>query len=390
MTIDPYEMKYLIKVNFKAEGIIEKPDIIGAIFGQTEGLLGEEMNLRDLQKSARVGRIEVNIEEKKGKTEGEVTLPASLDKVEVSVLASSLETIDRVGPCKAQFHVTKIEDVRGEHRTKIIKRAKELLSQTIEAGETESKRLIESVRDSIRMEEITYFGQDHLPAGPHVKDSDAIIVVEGRNDVLNLLKHGIRNAIAVEGTNVPRTIVNICKEKIATAFVDGDRGGGLILKELLQVAEIDFIARAPPQREVEELTEKLIMKSLKNKIPTEQYVELYGLKNFERKTEVIERKTEGIEKNKMYSQIMNEINKSFTFVLLDKNSKKMRTDVPVHDLVETLKNTSNVDAVIFDGIITQRLIDVANQQNVKTIVGVKKSTPLKIPHTIKVLTKEEV
>lgn len=390
MTIDPYEMKYLIKVHFKAEGIIEKPDIIGAIFGQTEGLLGEEMNLRDLQKSARVGRIEVNIEEKKGKTEGEVTLPASLDKVEVSVLASSLETIDRVGPCKAQFHVTKIEDVRGAHRTKIIKRAKELLSQTIEAGETESKRLIESVRDSIRMEEITYFGQDHLPAGPHVKDSDAIIVVEGRNDVLNLLKHGIRNAIAVEGTNVPRTIVNICKEKIATAFVDGDRGGGLILKELLQVAEIDFIARAPPQREVEELTEKLIMKSLKNKIPTEQYVELYGLKNFEKKTEGFERKTEGIEKNKMYSQIMNEINKSFTFVLLDKNSKKMRTDVPVHDLVATLKNTSNVDAVIFDGIITQRLIDVANQQNVKTIVGVKKSTPLKIPHTIKVLTKEEV
>jgi DNA primase len=381
MIIDPYKMKYLIKVQFKAEGIIEKPDIIGAIFGQTEGLLGEEMNLRDLQKSARVGRIEVNIEEKKGKTGGEVFLPASLDKVEASVLAASLETIDRVGPCKAQFHVSKIEDIRAAQRGQIIKRAKELLSQTIYEGTSESKHLIEEVRETIRLEEVTNFGPEHLPAGPHATDSDAIILVEGRSDVLNLLKHGIRNSISVEGTNIPKSIIDLCQEKIATAFVDGDRGGELILKELVQVAEVDFVARAPPSKEVEELSEKLIMKSLKNKIPTEQYIELYGLKG-------IEKKAEG--GNKKYKQIMEKIDRSLTSILLDKNVREVKSDVPVHDLVETLKNTRDIDTVIFDGVITQRLIDTAVQQKIKTIVGVKKSMPLNIPKSIEVLTKEEL
>jgi DNA primase len=383
MIIDPDGMKYLIKAQFKADGVIEKPDIIGAIFGQTEGLMGEEMNLRDLQKSARVGRIEVNIGGKKGKTEGEVFLPTSLDKVEASVLAAALETIDRVGPCRAQFRVSKIEDIRATQRSQIIKRAKELLSQTIQEGVAESKHLIETVRETLRVEEITKYGPEHLPAGPHVADSDAIITVEGRGDVLNLLRHGIRNAISVEGTNIPKSIIDLCKEKIATAFVDGDRGGELILKELLQVAEIDFVARAPPSKEVEELSEKLIMKSLKNKISTEEYVELYGLKS-------IKRKAEGEGRNKRYKEVMEKIDRSLTSILLDRNEREVRRDVPVHDLVETLKNSKEIGAVLFDGVITQRLIDVALQQKIKTIVGVKKGAQLQVPSSLEVLTKEEL
>ena len=57
MVIDPATTKYLIKAHIKADGIIEKSDVVGAIFGQTEGLLGDELDLRELQRSARVGRI---------------------------------------------------------------------------------------------------------------------------------------------------------------------------------------------------------------------------------------------------------------------------------------------------------------------------------------------
>src|SRR5256886_1898298 len=277
MNIDPSTTKYLIQARLEAEGIVEKPDVVGAVFGQTEGLLGEELDLRDLQKSGRIGRIEVDVQSKKGRSEGTILIPSSLDQVETSILAAALETIDRVGPCKATIKVDKVEDTRVTKRNKIIERARSLLSSMVEESKTSGSDLLDEVRQSVQVSEIVSFGAERLPAGPNVTDSDAIIIVEGRQDVLNLLRSGIKNAIAVEGTNVPKTIQELSKERALTAFVDGDRGGDLILKELLQVAEVDFIARAPRGKEVEELTQKQIMKCLRNKIPADQYVEMYGL-----------------------------------------------------------------------------------------------------------------
>jgi DNA primase len=224
-----------------------------------------------------VGRIEVELESKKGKSEGTITMPSSLDQVETAILASALETIDRVGPCKAKIDIDTIDDVRAMKKNKIIERAKELLGKIMSESKSAGVDLLESVRQSVQVEEIVNFGPERLPAGPNVESSDAIIVVEGRSDVLNLLKYGIKNAIAAEGTNVPKTIQDLSKERIVTAFVDGDRGGELILRELLQVAEIDFIARAPRGNEVEELTQKQMIKTLRNKIPAEQFVEMYNI-----------------------------------------------------------------------------------------------------------------
>ncbi|MEK6839011.1 MAG: DNA primase DnaG, partial [Candidatus Thermoplasmatota archaeon] len=277
MNIDPNTTKYLVQARLEAEGIVEKPDIVGAVFGQTEGLLGEELDLRDLQKSGRIGRIEVEVQSKKGRTEGIVLIPSSLDQVETSILAAALETIDRVGPCKASIRIDKVEDVRVTKRNRIVERARQILGAMLEDSKTSGTDLLEEVRSSVQISEIVSFGPERLPSGPNVADSDAIIIVEGRQDVLNLLRSGIKNAIAVEGTNVPKTVQELSKEKVVTAFVDGDRGGDLILRELLQVGEVDFIARAPRGREVEELTQKQIMKSLRNKIPAEQFVEMYGL-----------------------------------------------------------------------------------------------------------------
>ena len=424
MVIDPATTKYLIKAHIKADGIIEKSDVVGAIFGQTEGLLGEELDLRELQRSARVGRIEVDLDSKNGKSEGTITLPTSLDKVETVILAAAFESIDRVGPCKATITANQVEDVRVVRRKKVIERAKELLNKVIEEGKVEGESIADNVRQAVQVEEIVNYGQDHCPAGPNIENSDAIIVVEGRRDVLNLLKYGIKNVIAVGGTNIPKTVLNLTKERITTAFVDGDRGGELILKELLQSADIDFVARAPQTREVEEIPQKLIMKALKNKIPAEQYAEMYDIKiekpkegkikKLEEREPVDKKKAEQqkseqkskqkakeeeppkeekeriiTEKQKNYSAILEDISGSLKAVLFDKNDKEMKK-IPVRELTDALKKSDNISTVVFDGIITQRLLDIANNKNIKEIVGIKLGNVVKMPSSVKVLTKKDL
>jgi DNA primase len=271
----PDTTKYLIHIKITADGVVEKPDVVGAIFGQTEGLLGEDLDLRDLQRTGRVGRIDVQIASKEGKTTGEILISTSLDRAETAILAASLETIDRIGPCVAHVIVESIDDIRVSKRRKIVDRAKAILIERFDDGTIDSNELLDDVRQSLRIEKIGSIGEEKIAAGPNVLDSDAIIIVEGRADVLNLLRYGIKNAIAVEGTNIPKTVIELSEKKTATAFFDGDRGGELILRELLQVADIDFVAFSPRNKSVEDMTRKEVIKTLRNKVPVEYVREQY-------------------------------------------------------------------------------------------------------------------
>jgi len=413
MVIDPATTKYMIKASIRADGVIEKSDVVGAIFGQTEGLLGDELDLRELQRSARVGRIEVELESKNGKSQGKITLPTSLDKVETVILAAAFESIDRVGPCKATIEAEEVEDVRVARRKQVIERAKKLLNKVLEDGKVEGGSIADNVRQAVQIEEIINFGPERCPAGPNIEKSDAIIVVEGRRDVLNLLRYGIKNVIAVGGTNIPKTVVELTKERITTAFVDGDRGGELILKELLQTADIDFVSRAPQTREVEEIPQKLVMKALKNKIPAEQYAEMYNIEmhkshtdnGFEEEMEEDENedKKEKESKNDStkksstppsktkpddYFTILDDVSGSLKAVLLDKKDNEIKK-IPVRELTDELKKSKNIETVVFDGIITQRLLDIAHNKNVKTIVGMKMGNVVKKPKSVKVVTRKK-
>lgn len=389
--------KYLVHSEIVAEGIVERPDVVGAIFGQTEGLLGEELDLRELQKTGRIGRIEVKIESKSGKSYGEIKVPSSLDKVETAILAAALETIERVGPCSAKIKITKIEDVRASKRRKIVERAKNIIRDSFKEPEVESERISELVRQSVRVEEITEYGPEKLPAGPAVDESDAIIIVEGRADVLNLLRHGIKNVIAVEGTNVPKPIVELTRKKTVTTFLDGDRGGDLILKEVLQVADIDYVARAPDNKGVEDLSQKEIVKALRNKVPVEQ---IYVVKTKENNKEVsIEPKEKEKETQKDGEQRKNlteslkkhkdQIEGRLVARMLDKNFNLVK-EIPVRDLVKVLKsNNSKASCVVFDGVITQRVIDLAAGKNLQYIIGVRLGSVVKVPTTVRVITFED-
>src|SRR6056297_649343 len=262
--------KYLIHAEITAAGVVERSDVVGAVFGQTEGLLGDELDLRDLQDSKKVGRIDVDIHSEEGTSLGDITVGSGLDRVETAILAAALETIEQVGPCSAEIVVTDIEDIRSAKRRAVVERATELLAD-FDADAVRTEDIVETVRQRARVEDITDY--EGFPAGPRVADSDAIVVVEGRADVLQLLKHGVKNAVAVEGTDVPEAVAALTRDRTVTAFLDGDRGGDLILEELSQVGEVDYVAIAPRGRSVEDLPRAAVLSALREKIPYETVAE---------------------------------------------------------------------------------------------------------------------
>ncbi len=398
-------VKYLVKAKFEASGYVERPDVIGAIFGQTEGLLGPELDLRELQRTGRMGRIEVEINYDKGKSTGVIIIPTSLDITETVLIAASLETIERIGPCNAKIRVTSVEDLRTVKRKYIIDRAKELLQQAL-SQIPEPSQITEDLMQSVRANEITEYRG--LPAGPAVLESDKIIVVEGRADVINLLKHGIRNAIAIEGTSVPEAIVELSKQKEVTALLDGDRGGDLILKELLTKADIDYVARAPRGKEVEELTRKELYKCLREAIPAEEvrnqlHIEQEGIftpepKRYEklvkedigerraerkRKDEGEKRKTE--KKEEVVSKETKELFKKEMEEILGTRAASIFNDkmefvgrVPIKELEKALTQVENARAVVIDGDITDDILKIG-KKGITIIVGREVKTKRKTP-----------
>ncbi|MGB6500696.1 MAG: DNA primase DnaG [Thermoplasmata archaeon] len=439
MTNDPNAAKYQIRARITAEGVIDKPDVVGAVFGQTEGLLGEELDLRDLQKSGRIGRIEVEIDSRKGKSEGEIIIPSSLDQVETAILASGLETVDRIGPCRAKIEVISVEDIRISKRQKVVERAKEILAKIQEGSKGVGMDLTEAVRKAVQVEEITSYGPEHLPAGPNIDQADALIVVEGRSDVLNLLRCGIKNVIAVEGTSVPQTVKDLSRGKTVTVFTDGDRAGELILREMLQTMDIDFVARAPRGSEVEELTQKALLKCLRNKIPINQYLEMSGFESTGASREPREERSEGDSERRpehreersgggrrddrerdrdrgmppprpipvpvpvappaaaplspeltRYFELLHGVENASRCLFVGEDDSVVG-EAPIKEMIEAISNLSTpAKAVVFDGIVSQRLLDVAHEKGITTVVGTRLGPVGKVPESLRIFTKSDL
>jgi len=369
-------VKYVIRAKFEIEGVVEKPDVIGAVFGQTEGLFGPELDLRELQKSGRIGRIEIELHSKNDRTTGTITIPTSLDRVSTALLAASIESINRVGPCAAKVTLEKIEDVREARRKAIIDRAKEILHQWTVETMPSVDEVFREVAETLKVAKVEKYGPEELSAGPEVESAKEIVIVEGRADVINLMRCGIHNVIALEGAKVPETIKKLCREKEATAFLDGDRGGDLILKELLQVTNVKYVARAPRGKEVEELNCKEIFEALASKVPIE---ELFKPKKEKRKVEL----------PKEIVQIAKELEGTLEAVLLNEKLEPVER-LPVSQLAEKLQQISGVDTVVFDGIITQRIVDIASEKNIKNIVASRISEAVKPPLNVQLTTFSEI
>jgi DNA primase len=370
--------KYLVFARMRAKGIVEKPDIIGAIFGQTEGLLGQDLDLRELQRTGRIGRIEVMIKSNKGNSYAEIRIPSSLDAAETSLIAASLETIDKVGPCDAEIEINNVEDIRTQKRQYVIDRARDILTSMISSGLPDSQKLTESIKEAVRAHEISsYHG---LSCGPDIMSSEEIIVVEGRADVINLLKNGIRNVIAIEGSKIPQEVIDLIKQKTTVAFLDGDRGGELDLKKLMAVAEIDYVAFAEKEMEVEELSKKQIFKSLRDKVPV----------NKERR--IIEdipeiKEEEEIDKESLKT-LLDDLIGTRAAYLLDKSMKTL-SKIPMSELSDLIDEFSDTHFIVIDGKINQSLVDMALQRKISYIVGPESREGIH-PGNIKILTSKDL
>lgn len=444
-------VKYLVYANLEIDGLVEKPDVVGAVFGQTEGLLGDELDLRELQKNGRIGRIEVDLQPRGGRSMGKIKLPSSLDMVETCILAAALETVDRVGPCEARIAVEKVEDTRNAKRKILVDRAKNLLKSMLTNEIPESKEISEMVRQEVKVAEIAEYGPEKLPCGPGIEKQDAIVIVEGRADVLNLLKNDVTNVVAVGGANVTGAIAKLAREKEVTVFLDGDRGGDIILNELARVAEIDFVARAPIGREVEELSRKELIKCLRAKVPFETASgpkeggeERRGGSEYERRErggrreryEDRRREERGEDRRERRREEPNVPAQSVSaqppmqpqqpearqevpvpsppaaepaapklaevpaplLNSLDELENTLRArfynaelvstkEMPVRDMIKSLEESSDVYAIVFDGIITQRLADMAENKKVAVVASMKLGNVFRKPASVLIYTK---
>jgi DNA primase len=354
---------------------VEKPDVIGAVFGQTEGLFGPELDLRELQKTGRIGRIEIDLHSKNDRTTGTITIPTSLDRVSTALIAASIESINRVGPCSSKVSLDKIEDIREARRKVIIDRAKEILHKwNIESMPTVDE-VYKEISDTMKLGKVEKYGPEELPAGPGLESAKEIVVVEGRADIINLMRCGILNTVALEGAKVPESIKKLSKEKEATALLDGDRGGDLILKELMQVTNVRYVGRAPRGKEIEECNCKEIAEALDARVAIN---ELFKPKRERPKIEVPD----------AIIQAAKALQDTLEAVLLNEKLEQIER-LPVSQLAEKLQQTSGVDTVIFDGIITQRIVDVAGEKNIKRIVASRVSEAVKPSLTVELVTFQD-
>ena len=342
-----------------------------------------DLDLRDLQKSGRIGRIEVENTSKEGISKGVIKIPSSLTRKETALLAATIETVSRVGPCEAEITLVDIRDVRETKRKKIIERAAELLKEWDQKS-LEQSEIEEKLDTDIKLSEIISWGSDELPAGPGVDSNPDLIIVEGRADVLNLLRIGIKNTIAVQGTQIPKSIINLAKKKkTITCFLDGDRGGTIILNELMQLLKLDFIARAPDGYEVEELTRKQMVKALQNKRSVKQFKGrkkgFFDEKKSSKKENPLQKFLKKI-KIKDESVIVEAINniQSGHGIGMNKNLETLY-DIPVGEIFEKIRSFKDTQYLIIHGILTKRLLSLSIKMKIKFIACKNKEEELTIP-----------
>jgi len=416
----------LIKARLEVDGKVEKHDVIGAIFGQTESLLGSEFDLEDLQEKDKIGRVQVELKYQGNKTIGLIQVPSNLDRVETAIIAAMLETVDRVGPYTARIVVEDIRDLRVEKIKVVIERAKEILRK-IRESEPDVKEVIRQVEGEIaRAPRLIEYGPEKLPAGSDVETSDTIIIVEGRADVLNLLRYGYTNVIALEGAKekVPESIRNLASKKKVVLFVDGDRGGELIAMSVIGQIKVDYVARAPKDKEVEQLTGREIAKALSEMVTAEEF--LKELKAREKPPEiklvtvpeaevqpVVEEQVQQVQQVEEVKpvevqqpqfetitiaiprNVVGEIEKlkgTLEGILYDHSWNEI-TRVKVKDLFTSLQSMEpgKVFAILFDGIITQRLVELSAEKGVSLVIGARMGSKITYkPPNLRILTFSDI
>ena len=365
------EGKYVIHATIRVDGTVARKDVVGAIFGQTEGLLGEGLQLRKLQRTGRIGHVDVNLNNNKGRVQGQIEVSSSLDQVQTAVIGAALETIDRIGPCKAKISVKQIENIRSAKRDTVIERAKELLLGIVSSASGESTNILDEVRSVLTLDTEIEF--EEMTAGPNVRNSDAIIIVEGRNDVRNLLKFGINNAIATMGSGIKPQLAELAsKKKTVTAFLDGDRGGKLLLLEISGTLgkSLTHVAFAPQSREVEHLEGKVVSKCLGQKEPASKAVartQTEVQKDDDASVGKGKPSLEAPDDVKEWAPLMDGLKRNQTVIVLGDGSGSK--PLSPKDLESALGETEGAQGLVFSGKVSDRIYELASGAGINNVIG---------------------
>ena len=392
-------MKYLIRADIKVNGSVQRKDIIGAIMGQTEGLLGDELEIRKLQRTARIGHVDVEIESKGGKVHGVISVPSSMDNVETAIIASALETIDRIGPCAAVIKVIDIQDVRATKRTTVVDRAKELLLGLVNSGEAASKTVIEEVRSVLTTGTATSF--HGLTSGPNVESSTSLIIVEGRNDVRNLLNCGVKNAISADGAgDMKQELIDLANSKETVILaIDGDRGGEMLFSQLVETLKVDFVAQAPVGQEWELLPQKTVTKCLSMKVDATKFSHVLKKKQESDSGNATKDKNwaEDMPEEFVVEEAPAEVQEFFDHLdnITSKKAVFMMVDGTVSDEVgaSTLAKKANeadgAIAMIVNGPVSERTLEIASEAAIPTVIGTKAGKGFAAREDVKAWLSEE-
>ncbi len=375
--------KYVIEARIEVDGIVDRNDVIGATFGQTEGIFSSELDLRELQKTGRIGRIDVILQNQGNKTVGKIMVPSSMDKFYTALVAAMIESLDRVGPYPAKVVIEKIEDLRAEKRKKIVERARAILYEWERKKIPEEDELLKELEEAVSKAHVLEIGPEKIQAGPEALTSDEVILVEGRADVINLMRYGYKNVMAVGGVKVPPSIQDLLVKKKVIAFLDGDRGGDMVLREISQVIKIDLVARAPYGKEVEDLNAKEIEDSLRNAVPLDEA--LRRIRGHQPPAaEIQEIPAEKLEK------YVRELEGTLMSVALDKDFNELWRK-PVSELAQQMSESRDYRFVVFDGVVTQRLIDIAASIPGEIyLIGARLGENLSLKPNVKVLTMDKI
>ena len=366
------EGKYVIHATIRTEsGVVARKDVVGAIFGQTEGLLGEDLQLRKLQRTGRIGHVDVSLNNNKGRVNGTIEVSSSLDQVSTAVIGAALETIDRIGPCKAIIKVSQIENIRSAKRESVIDRAKQLLLSIVNSASSESKNILDEVKTVLTLDtEVDY---SEMTAGPNIEEGDALIIVEGRNDVRNLLKFGIKNAIATMGSGIKPELVKLAgKKKTVTAFVDGDRGGKLLLLEISGKLgkSLTHVAVAPQSREVEHLEGKVITKCLNQKETAAKFVSRVQTELQKDDDATVGRGTASLEapdEVKTWATHFEGLKRNQAVIINEDGSTS--NPIGAKDLEKALSESQNAQGLVFAGKVSDRIFELASGAGIPCVVG---------------------
>ncbi|MCS7146330.1 MAG: DNA primase DnaG [Nitrososphaerota archaeon] len=377
--------KYVIEARIEVEGVVDRNDVIGATFGQTEGIFSSELDLRELQRVGRIGRIDVSLQVQGNKTIGKISIPSGLDRFYTALLAAMIESLDRVGPYVAKVTIERIEDLRAEKRRRIVERARAILYEWERKKIPEDDEILRELEESVVKAKVVEIGPEKIEAGPEALSSDEVIVSEGRADVINLMRHGYRNVIAVGGIKIPQTLQDLLsRKKRVIAFLDGDRGGDMVLREMAQSIKIDYVARAPYGKEVEELNAKEIEDALREAQPLSE-----ALRKAKAETaQVVEALPQDF--SEKLSHHVEQIEGTLIAVAFDSDFNELWRK-PVSELAQQLSDSREYKYVLFDGVVTQRLIDIASSAGSEVyLIGARLGENLTLKPGVKVMTMEKL